>query len=182
MSQLSTGLALVALVASLLHAGATAVVDANVAAFVVSSPNRRLLHHDHHHAALLQDLLLSTGRHRRSSMSSLAGDKQTWCSQQHTAMRRMGAAERAGAMMALPPKTRRCRVFVPLGAAAAAAAGSSSSSSALAAGARAWESSGVSGDSGVDRTAVYAEARRAPNIRGQMMEILRPDLPRVRIV
>lgn len=39
--------------------------------------------------------------------------------------------------------------------------------------------SGVSGDSGGDNR-VDGELQRVPNIRGKMMEILRPDLKRVR--
>lgn len=86
-------------------------------------------------------------------------------------------------MTLLSCRTRRRRLYSRLSgfapAAAAAAAAQDDSTSATAAAARRdWESSGVSGDSGVDRTA-QSEVQRPPSIRGQMMEILKPDLPRV---
>ncbi|CAM9282087.1 unnamed protein product, partial [Pylaiella littoralis] len=133
----------------------------------------RLLH-EHCHDDLLLQLRQPKRRHRRRS--SLVGhDNLPRCShRQHTTMRssrRASAAERSGAMMALSQRRmRRCRVS-PV---EAARSSKSSSSTGVA-----WESSGVSGDSGVDQTAVNAQARRTPNIRGEMMEILRPDLPRI---
>lgn len=110
-------------------------------------------------------------RHRPPRPLLAAGAcMQGWCS--HKCNTRVVAGGAAGLSMSWCCWTRRGRDSSRLTAAAAAGSAGSAPRSA-------WESSGVSGDSGVDQTE-QSEAQRGPSIKAQMMEILRPDLPRVR--
>ena len=102
-------------------------------------------------------------KNRRCPMLAASNNLRR-CSNQQKMLGVVMIASREGAVESLR-KTRRGRGgFVRLGASAAAGLG--------------YEASGVSGDSG-GCNRVDGELQREPNIKGQMMEILRPDLPRV---
>ncbi|CAM9623466.1 unnamed protein product, partial [Ectocarpus sp. 13 AM-2016] len=102
---------------------------------------------------------------------------QRWCS--HKCKAQVVAGGAAGVSMSWCCRTRpsrgSSRLTASVGAVAAAAVGGVGSGPRSA-----WESSGVSGDSGVDQTE-QSEAQRGPSVKTQMMEILRPDLPRISV-
>ncbi|CAN0212147.1 unnamed protein product, partial [Ectocarpus sp. 12 AP-2014] len=102
---------------------------------------------------------------------------QRWCS--HKCKARVVAGGAAGVSMSWCCRTRpsrgSSRLTASVGAVAAAAVGGVGSGPRSA-----WESSGISGDSGVDQTE-QSEAQRGPSVKTQMMEILRPDLPRISV-
>lgn len=183
---LSTSLALATLAPAVLQAG-TATADASRVAFAVSTSRGSTLRPQQAHEYLCPAAttsLHSLGLRRRRTSSQLLSSSSwsTDCGARRSSQRYAGATKPAAGPMAMVSRGMRRRLFSVLGAARTslgAATASEASGDGAAKQQTAWRRGGVdAADSSADRTAP-SEVQRARSVREQMVQMLKPELPRV---
>lgn len=183
---LSTSLALATLARALLQAG-TATADTSRVAFAVSTSRSSALRSQQAHETRSAFYYFpaatsshSLGLRRRRTPPQLLLSWSTDCGVRHSSQWFAGEPKRAASITMVSRGMRR-KLFSVLGAARTSfgAATASEASGDAAKQQTAWRrGGGTAMDSSVDRTAP-SEVQRALSVREQIVQMLRPELPRV---